>query len=499
MKRAFAQRQIPTLVGLVVLVGALVVGTIFIGTGGGVFAPRATPQTTPKNLKITNVKDTSLTVSFFTDEATAGFVKYGKSATELKTQASDDRDQLSGSVEQYSSHYITLRDLDPETEYFFVAGTSSVPQFDNNGSPFSVRTAKRGGNPTAARTAYGTVNNSAGTPADGAVVYMNIPGAADLSSLVKVSGSWAIPLSNARTTDLSDYANFQPSDPVSIFVQGTHLSETATTQVTVAETQPVPTLVLSAEGGTTSTNQGVDSTGNTPQTSTQAAQASLTELAQASPTPSPSMTPSATPSASPTNQQVETVDTTTSDQQTVETSKPTFTGKAPPNTNVVIEIHSENELTTQVTTDANGNFVLPLSGGQTNLEPGQHTITIKYTDPTTGQQQTVTRTFFVQAPEGVGGDPTLLALANTTPSPTPFGTEHPFTIPSPSASASAQASASASPRVAIPSTSSGMPRSGSTGMTIALIVSGLFMIGVGIVSYRYNVSQVLIDSEDESP
>ena len=121
MKSAFAQRQIPTLFGLGVLIAALVGGIALIGTGGGVFAPRATAQTSPKNLKMTNIKDTSFTVSFITDDSTSAFVKYGKSATDLTTQASDDRDQLSGTVGQYTTHYITLRDLDADTAYYFTA------------------------------------------------------------------------------------------------------------------------------------------------------------------------------------------------------------------------------------------------------------------------------------------------------------------------------------------------------------------------------------------
>ena len=45
------------MLGLGVLVVALIGGLVMFGTGTGVFAPRATPQTTPKQVKITNVAD----------------------------------------------------------------------------------------------------------------------------------------------------------------------------------------------------------------------------------------------------------------------------------------------------------------------------------------------------------------------------------------------------------------------------------------------------------
>jgi len=499
MKSAYAQRQIPTLIGLGVLIAALVGGIALIGTGGGVFAPRATAQTTPKNLKITNVKDTSFTVSFMTDDSTTAFVKYGKSESDLKTQASDDRDQLSGTVGQYTTHYITLRDLDANTQYFFTIGTASVPKFDSNGVPFSLMTAKRGGNPTSAKTAYGTVNSPSGSPADGAMVYMSVDGVGELSALVKGSGSWAVPLSNARTADLSAYANLQPTDRVTLFVQGNRLSETAMQQTTIGATQPVPTLTLTTTAGST-IDTGVQANAIETQefAATTTAADSLTALSASTSPASTSEIPRLpqTPTLPPTTQTVDTVDLTMPEKQTVTTSTPTITGNATPNTTVMVEIHSQNVINTEVTTDANGNFVLPLEGTQ-GLEPGEHTITLTYTDPATGEQKTVSRTFFVSGASSTQ-DSTLLALANASPSP--FGTSNPYTIPSPIpvGTASASASPSASPRVSYPSTASALPVSGSTEITLGLILAGLFMIGLGVWSYRYNLAQALIDSEEDS-
>ncbi|HEX9817845.1 MAG TPA: hypothetical protein VGA89_03075, partial [Patescibacteria group bacterium] len=95
-KTPFAKRQIPTLLGLGILVVSLVAGVLVFGEGPGVFAPRATPETTPKNVRVTNLTDKSFTISFVTEEATSGFVKYGTQEGALRSQASDDRDQLSG-------------------------------------------------------------------------------------------------------------------------------------------------------------------------------------------------------------------------------------------------------------------------------------------------------------------------------------------------------------------------------------------------------------------
>ena len=125
LKTRLMKIQIPTAVGLLVLLGALISGLIFFGDGTGVFAPRATAETTPKNIRITNVKDDSFTITFFTEKATSGFVKYGTEESKLNSQASDDRDQLSGTVGEFNLHHITLRGLNPATDYYFVLGTDS--------------------------------------------------------------------------------------------------------------------------------------------------------------------------------------------------------------------------------------------------------------------------------------------------------------------------------------------------------------------------------------
>ena len=475
MKKKFAQRQIPTLLGLAILLLSLAGGILAIGTGGGVFAPRATPQTTPKNIKTTNIKDNGFTVSFLTDEATTGFIKYGTSPTDLKFQASDDRDQLSGNVGQFSSHYITVRELQPQTTYYYTLGTASVPKFDNNGAPFTATTAPKGGVPTAAKTAYGNVLSPSGSPGEGSIVYMTLPGVAELSALVKASGSWAIPLSNARTADLSAYATIQPSDMTSIFAQGQLLSQTTQTQVPISETQPVKTLTLGGGSSAATSTETVSSTQS---------------ITNPSPTLAPSPVLDETTLAPAAAQVADTVDLTLDGQTTVETSQPIIKGTAPPNTIITIEVHSTTQITSQVTTDANGNFILPLSQGDTALEPGEHTVTVSYLDPTTGQQQTQTRTFVVS---GTSVESQLLAQA-TTGQNSPYGSGNPFTIPSPSPSpivtSTASASVSATPvatdegRVAMPATNSAVPKSGSVGTTIALIGGGLILIVSGVWSFH---------------
>lgn len=513
-KKSLFQRQIPTILGLVVLVVALVVGILFIGQGGGVFAPRATPQTTPKNVKITNVTDTSFTVSFLTDESTAGFIKYGTEANTLRSQASDDRDQLSGTVASYTLHHITVRGLQANTSYFFTLGTGSTASFDNNGAPFTVKTAQRGGTPPAAKTIYGTVLNPQGSPAEGSIVYVTLNGVGELSSLVKASGSWAVPLSNARTTDGSAFATTNDSDAVTIVVQGPMASQESQVTTTVGEAQPVASITLGQDGTSTASSPGITATegteisdtGTEPGMTSEGLEDQVTEPA---PTPvssdsaSPEDTTSPEPTAEPTESLLaeeptatdstgtggapngaisSTVNLEEDTPQVVNTTTPVIIGKAAPGVTITIEVHSETQINQQLVANPDGTFSLDIAALSQQLEPGEHTVTYSYVDPATGQTVTKTQTFTVDAPVE------QLALAST--SPTPFGSGNPFPASS-SASSSASPSASPSGRVSVPSTSSGVPVSGSIHTTLALIFGGMFFILAG--SWSFLIAQGLSD------
>lgn len=540
-RSGFLQKQIPTLVGVVVLVAAMIAGLLMFSEGTGVFAPRATPQTTPKQVKITNVADKAFTISFYTDEATAGFVKYGTTDADLSAQASDDRDQLSGTVGKYSLHHITLKGLKPNTQYFFTLGTGSGVAYDNNGSPFTIKTtAEVSGPPPVANTIYGTVTNAGGTAAEGSVVYLAIDGVNELSALVKASGSWAIPLASARNKSDGGYANLKDDASLNIFVQGAQLTQTTQTVVALKDAQPVADLALGGAGqqmaqlsNATSTTPGQE----TDQVAGQTTDASASDSAVPSVAPSLAVDPEqlaagtdsntqssddgqtdgedeaqpesqeVTPTQVVTQQPTPTPTTKAADVQAsaastasavlnlsevgvggtaVTNQAPKIIGQAPPRTQVKIEVHSDTEITETITTTDGGNFELDLAQYQ-NLEPGEHTVTITYVDPQTGQEVTQTRTFIVEDSRmialGQGGDTPPYGSGNPYPVTSPTPTLAPSVEPTPTTVVASTPSADTSTRSAVVSTSSGTYNSGSVGMTFALIGGGLFFILTGLWSW----------------
>lgn len=506
------QKQIPTLLGLGVLVVALVAGLLFFGDGTGVFAPRATPQTTPKNIRVTNVTDKAFTISFYTDEATPGFVKYGDSAGSLKNQMGDDRDQLSGVVSPYSLHHITVRGLEAGTTYHYVLGTGSSSTFDDGGSAFQVKTASKVSSPPpASRTIYGSISNSGGTPAEGSIVYFTSPGLGDLSSLVRSSGSWAISLASARTADGTSYANINDDTSFSIMAQGSTLSQTSSFNSTVATAQPMQDLVLGQQatpgddlatneqgnsnsnvGKATADNASVDPEMVDSKVQENSAGGVVNETPQLLDLPEEAQVTggglndlvkdgSSVESTASASFDLATQQATTPSEKVVTTSKPLIMGKVPAGVQLTISIHSDTQIEETVISDAQGNFILDLADLDQELEPGNHTVTYSYIDPDTGETVEATYDFVVEDTSG------LLAQAET--SDTPYGSGNPYSptsTPTPTLVATqsaATSSADTSTRSAVVSTGSSVLETGSVGTTMALVLGGLFFIFTGAWSW----------------
>ncbi len=447
-RQSFMNKRMPTYVGLLLLVIALVTGVLFLGEGPGVFAPRADSQSQPEKHRLTNITENSFTVSFYTDGKTTGFVKYGSDPKKLKSQASDDRDQLSGNVGKYHLHHITIRGVEPNTTYYYVLGTGSRAEFDNQGEPFEVKSAsKPAGPPAEARTVYGSVSTSGGTPAEGSIVYLSTEGAGDMSSLVKSSGSWAIPLSKARTSDGTDYAQIEQDDQIKLFIQGKTLPQTITYQVKVEEAQPVEELSFGLESNSAAASGSAQLADEQEQASTSAdvdqaspsaekdqATASAetdnkqeendTEIAATESADTPDLGQSdqddeeiasisgrlqelleeaeqAVSTASATLSLADEGETQVATQPAVTNQTPKIVGQAKPNVEVKISIHSDNNIQSTVQADGNGQFSVDLEKLKKTLDPGEHTVTYSYIDPDTGEEVQKTETFWVEDPDAV--------------------------------------------------------------------------------------------------
>lgn len=194
--------KIPTIAGLLVIV--TVMGIIVFFVEQALRSPSgASGSQEPKNIEVTNVNDTSFTISWTTDEKTTGTVLLS-SATRSNRIYYDERDST-GKLGTYTSHSVTVRDAQPATRYTYKI-LSGGRQYTNAGKPYELTTPQLlTVNTNGLEPAYGTVMGANGQPAEGALVYLTLEGGQKLSALSKPSGIWLIPLNQVRTEDLTTF------------------------------------------------------------------------------------------------------------------------------------------------------------------------------------------------------------------------------------------------------------------------------------------------------
>ena len=219
MKRR--ELTIPTVLGLLVAIGGLVSGLWLSGnkTTLGIFASGNKPQ------KMSGLPILPILVWLPLGQHPnpPGFVKFWENKlAAVELVVSDDRDQDRGAVGNYFTHLVTLRGLKPTTAYKLKIGPEEQ----------IVTTGVNLRNTPAADVVYGQAITSGGDPADGAIVYVQLPGAVPQAALVKASGSWVVPLSVARSTDLTSFAAYdKQTEKISVTIQAGPLGTTTVSSV----------------------------------------------------------------------------------------------------------------------------------------------------------------------------------------------------------------------------------------------------------------------------
>ena len=446
---------IPTVLGLLMAVSGLVTGIWLVANQvreRGV----ASAEETPQEVKITNISDSSFTVSWVTERATSGYVKYGEEQEEPELIVSDERDQQKGSVENYFTHYVVIQGLKPETGYEFEIG-SGRNLYNLGEELYRAETAPAITETPDADVAYGKIITKNGDPAEGAIVYYQIPGAVLLSAIVKQSGSFVIPVSTARVTDLTEYASYdREKTTVQLTIQGGPMGMT-TAETSTDNDSPVGDMAL---GGTYAfTQQDIVSN------------------------PLPTATPEPEIIGPPTSLSV----LAPKSGEKLNSTRPQIIGKAPAGTEITIEIHSEALVSGIAVADDTGNYAYSVP---MDIPAGEHTLTVSAVID--GLVQTVTKTFMVFA-AGESFLPAFSASPSATMAPSPSATGGasptvtPRVSPSPTAKPTTTIIPTTSPTLMpptpTPATNSGLPKTGEVNTTWLILIAATGMIIAGSWSY----------------
>lgn len=400
MRKTFWDKRIPSFLGLLFL--AISVGIIsWFGKSYTELRTKASVGEIPNQLQISNITDTSFTVSYTTQERVTGAIIYGRDS-KLGQVRLDDRDAGKPSARQV--HYITISGLEPATNYYFAVQSAAVELLNNN-EPYKVRTANNLSESTATPVSVtGNVNLPDGTiPMDG-IVYLSASLSAAsqlLSTPFKPDGTYLLPLGSLRASDLTSYFNLD-SDTI---LQITILNASSQSRISVkaGHANPVPLVTLSRD---------YDFISDTSFTAFTASQSAPLSEASPSGTLSPGAPSSGFPSF-PENTESSPDIITPQDEEEFIDQQPLFQGTASPNAIVVIIIESTQEIRTSVEADNSGNWQFRPTEP---LSPGQHTITIHALDAS-GVKQTIKRSFTVFAEGSKFTEPSVSPTFSPTPTP----------------------------------------------------------------------------------
>lgn len=193
MKDFLNKFKIPTLLGLSLILVGIGVG-VFLVLREQIFLSNAATSSQPENINVSNIEDSSVSISWQTSSASFGFITYGQNNPTEQTVL-DDRD--SKTLQLHNLHYVTLKNLLPKTTYQYkvVSGksTSDTLKF-TTGSTIDDQNGFR--------PIIGSVLADKAPLAEG-VAFLSIADAVVQSSLIKNLGNFLIPVSQIRKNDLS--------------------------------------------------------------------------------------------------------------------------------------------------------------------------------------------------------------------------------------------------------------------------------------------------------
>lgn len=418
MIRKLLNLRIPSVFGILLLLVGVGI-TSYLVDKGVIFQSRATSDKKPVNIAITNVTPTSFSVLYTTDQAYPGSITYG-TAPNGTNVALDDRDQQNGQAAPSTIHHITVRNLTPETTYYFsILSGDSV--YLNNDVPYTIKTPPELSEQTSSeQTMTGTVKFPEGEKPE-ALILVTSETMQPLSTIVQSDGTYTISLKNLRTNDFTDNLDLSQEQTLALLV----LTATGDSKATLSSKylSPVPLITFGQNYDFTLATTG-EGTGE----ASPSADTTFPQITQDKNAPAVSI-------SSPED------DEKFTDQQ------PVFTGTAIPGEEIEVVIRS-TPMTATVQVGADGSWRYRPT---TPLEPGEHTITIRTRD-LSGTVREFTRSFTVFAQGSQFVEPSISPTRTPTPtiaiaSPTPTLT--PTAVPSPTTEVTTLPTDTPSPTLAV--------------------------------------------------
>jgi hypothetical protein len=439
----FKEKKIPTILGLLLLVGSVVAGAVLTNSSTN-FISKASGDCTPINPQVTNITNSSASFSFVTESlCLSSLVVDNQTIQNSATINSDQKSKI---------HYFDVNSLgdDTEYEYSFINDGKSYKQ-----SFYKFQTAQKPSGPIpSSNLAWGRVFTPDLKAASKVMLFINIPGASPLSALITTSGNWNISLANSFNELKTDRFTPPVNVPEEIIVID-HEKQTTQISASTSENNHIPDIIL-----------GQNQFASLPVTFD--AETNIGSF----------------PKTTPVLNSIELDILNPKDNESISTKKPDFFGTGPINSKIKIKVESpivyNDEITVQ--NDGSWNWSPPA-----DLTPGEHTITATVIE--NDVEKIISRKFIVLAADN---NLSYSASPSATTTITPIPTVSLKTTITPTITKTltptkvATTTAVPTIRTSKPSTSSGIPTTGSLIPTILLLLLSSSFIVFSFYSFNKN-------------
>jgi len=434
----------PTILGVLVLFFGMFAGVFFL-RNAQVFRIGASADAAPKDIRISNITDSSVTITWSTDKQTVGMLNWGSKENDTSRLEIEDSNN-----QKYYNHNISLTGLTANTNYFYKINSDGTA-FDNGGISWKFTTGAALDISKNSILLSGNVINASGNPEKRALVYANVNSYL-LSTLTSDTGNFVFQLGSARTADFTNYTQIDLGGTLVQISVTAPPDGVASAQIFPQSGNPAPAIIIGQVYDFRSSP--VNNQGGSPNAKLNLPQDVVSQ------SKFDVSTPSSTPK--PTSVILESLQ----QGETVTTNQPQFFGKGPGGEKITISVHSQNPITATVEIPKNGSWSYSVP---TNLDPGAHTVTISWID-TSGITRFLTRDFIVKAGEA----PAFTASQSGS-----------LTTPTPSASGAATPKATLKPSPTATSTAMPVPVTGDLTPTLILSIMGVLVIAFSFTVWKY--------------
>ncbi|MFA5136305.1 MAG: hypothetical protein WC489_02835 [Patescibacteria group bacterium] len=313
-----------------------------------------------------------------------GWILYGEEKQAISLVEYDERDISNNRVKR-SQHYVLLKNLKENTDYYFYIVSNRGTYSSNRGQAFHFKTPKKSIQQHSMNPAYGKIILQNGKAADGILVLLKLADKVPLLAVSKATGEWLIPL-NIVVEKKSGKINHDLTDGIKAEVRFISEEKTDTVLISMlADITPVAqTIILGKKYNLLAKGDVLSAT--TGQSSLQKSTLYITYPRE---------------------------------NAIIPAGKPLFKGLGIAGNEVFVFINSSPQFSYRALVDEKGEWrVLPTQ----SIGIGSYTATITTKDKN-GGAVTLKRNFMIaKSGEQVLGDATGEPSITTSPSPSPFPT-----------------------------------------------------------------------------